>query len=107
MELFRNCKDIIFLDLSNFDTSDVSNMSGMFDGCSKLKEIKGLNMIITSKVKTMDGMFNKCKELENLDLSHFDTSNVTNMSLMFNYCSKLKEIIGLNKLNTSKVEAII
>ena len=78
----------------------------MFEGCSKLKEIKGLNKIITNKVKNMHGMFDECRELEYLDLSNFDTSNVNDMKGMFNDCIKLKEIKGLNKFNTCKVEVM-
>ena len=42
--MFNNCSELEYLDLSNFDTSnvtDISYMSHMFDGCNKLKEIKG------------------------------------------------------------------
>ena len=69
-----------------------------------MKEIKGLNKLNTSKVTDMNGMFNECNVLENIDLSNFNTDNVTNMSFMFNKCHKLKEIKGINKFNTSKVE---
>ncbi len=51
----------------------------------------------------MSTMFDECIELEYLDLSNFDTSNVTDMGWMFNKCLKLKEIKGINKLNTNKV----
>ena len=39
---FEKCSNIIFLDFSNFNTSNVTNMSFMFNGCNKLKEIKEL-----------------------------------------------------------------
>ena len=101
---FYECSNIIFLDFSNFDTSNVNDMSGMFRRCTKLKEIKGLNNFITTKVKNMIGMFNECPELISLDLFNFDSSNVTNISFMFNNCIKLKEIKGLNNFNTSHVK---
>jgi len=101
--MFQNCHEITFLDLSNFDTSNVTNMSFMFTGCNSLKEIKGINKLITNKVIEMEGMFLYCKELEYLDLSDFDTSNATSMKNMFSKCYKLKEIKGINKFITKKV----
>ena len=92
------------LDLSNFNTSNVEDMSYMFIGCNKLKEIKGINNFNTIKVNNMSSMFEECEELEYLDLSNFNTSNVTNMEFMFKRCYKLKEIKGINNFNISKVE---
>ena len=40
---FEECKEIISLDLTNFNTSKVTDMEGMFNECNKLKEIKGIN----------------------------------------------------------------
>ena len=102
-KFFEKCNNIIFLDLSNFDTSNVTNMASMFAKCYKLKEIKGLNKFNTKNVTNISGMFGGCYELEYLDLSNFDTSNVTNMKGMFWECNKLKEIKGLNKFNTKNV----
>ena len=69
----------------------------------KLKEINGLNKLITSNLIEMEGMFQDCEEIESLDLSNFDTSNVTNMAFLFNNCNNLKEIKGLNNFITTKV----
>ena len=41
--MFGECYELEYLDLSNFDTSNVTNMSFMFSNCNKLKEIKGIN----------------------------------------------------------------
>ena len=101
---FEKCSNIIFLDFSNFNTSNVTNMSFMFNGCNKLKEIKGINKFITNKVLKMNCMFQQCYELEYLDLTSFNTINVNNMECMFNKCFKLKEIKGINKFNTSEVK---
>ena len=61
-------------------------------GCSKLKEIKGINKFNTSKVDNMRYMFYNCEELEYLDLSNFKTSQVNYMGNMFYDCKKLKEL---------------
>ena len=101
---FGECNNnIISLDLSNFNTDQVTNMAFMFNKCHKLKEINGINNFNTGKVTAMNLMFNECYELEYLDLSNFNTHQVTNMECMFNKCSKLKEIKGINKFNTEKV----
>jgi len=100
---FEESTNIISLDLSNFNASNVTNMSWMFNECHKLKEIKGIDKFNTNKVTDMNTMFQCCYELEHLDLFNFNTSNVTNMSCMFTNCYKLKEIKGIDKFNTNKV----
>ena len=42
-EMFYNCNQIEYLDLSNFNTSNVTNMSYMISFCLNLKEVKGLD----------------------------------------------------------------
>ena len=69
------------LDLSSFDTSNVTSMSWMFHD-SAATEIKGLENFNTSKVTNMSYMFSQSK-VTTLNLSRFDTSNVTNMNSMF------------------------
>ena len=101
--LFQNCITLEYIDLSNFDTSNVTNIAFMFNHCNRLKEIKGLDKFITSKATTMEGMFQSCFKLEFIDVSSFDTSNVDIMNFMFVDCFKLKGIKGINKLNTKKV----
>ena len=88
------------LDLSSFDTSNVTDMGYMFDG-SYATEIKGLENFNTSKVTNMNSMFSAGKVI-NLNLSSFDTSKVTNMHYMFSN-SKATEIKGLESFDTSKV----
>ena len=98
--MFLNCSSLEYLDLSNFNTSNVTNMEDIFNGCYKLKKINGINKF---NIVFMNKMFNECTSLEYLDLSNFYTSNVINMEDMFNGCYKLKEINGLNKFITGRV----
>ena len=101
--MFQECKELISLNLSNFNTSKVEDLSFIFNQCQKLKEIKGINNFNTSQVKNMSCMFQECNELENLDLSNFDTSKITDLSFIFSLCYNLKEIKGKNKFNTNQV----
>ena len=101
--IFQGCQELEYLDLSNCSTINIKNMAFMFNGCSKLKKIIGLNKLITNKVRDMKAMFCKCKELEYLDISNFNTSNVTDVSGMFSGCNKLKEINGINNFSLNNV----
>ena len=86
------------IDLSSFNTSNVTNMSGMFYG-SKANRID-LSKLDTSKVTDMSYMFADSNFWE-LNLSNFDTSKVTNMEKMF---SSLKAFtLDLSNFDTSKV----
>lgn len=88
-------------ELSNLDTSNITNMTSMFHYCQKLTSLN-LSNFNTSNVTTMNNMFSYCSKLSSLDLSNFDTSNVTDMSLMFNQCNTLNTL-DLSGWNTSKV----
>ena len=62
---------------------------GWFRAFLSLIRIKGLEHLNTSQVTDMSGMFNSCSSLTSLDLSSFDTSKVTDMSYMFSGCKSL------------------
>lgn len=99
--MFRSCHKIESLDLSTFNTSEVTNMYSMFYGCVSLTSLN-LSSFNTSKVTNMNGMFRECSSLTSIDLSNFNTSNVTIMSSMFETCSVLTSL-NLSNFNTSKV----
>ncbi|EOW8180027.1 BspA family leucine-rich repeat surface protein [Listeria monocytogenes] len=68
------------LDLSNLDTSNVTNMSNMFAGSTATS--LDVSNFDTSNVTDMSNMFWE-SPAPSLDVSNFDTSNVTDMSIMF------------------------
>ncbi|MCX0279640.1 BspA family leucine-rich repeat surface protein [Bombilactobacillus mellis] len=65
------------LDLSKFDTSQVTTFQTMFAVCEKLTSIAGLNNWNTTKANNMSSMFAYDSSLQKLDLSSFDTTNAT------------------------------
>ena len=67
--LFYRCESLEYLDLSNFETSNVENMECMFSDCSKLKEIKGINNFKINKNCKIEGIFDDCDELDYLTIS--------------------------------------
>ena len=91
--MFAECSNLINLDVSKFNTQNVTNMSYMFYGCEKLKSINFGENFNTQNVTTMKGMFAECINLINLDVSNFNTEKVTDMGLMFYKCGSLQSII--------------
>jgi surface protein len=100
--MFYNCRALTSLDVSNFNTSKVKNMSYMFGFCNLLALLEGLNNFNTNNVTDMSQMFNSCNNLATLDLSSFDTSKVTNMSSMFYYCTNLTSL-DVSSFDTSNL----
>ena len=99
--MFADCISLTTLDLSKFDTTTVTNMGFMFSGSKALTTLD-LSNFNTSKVTTMSGMFQSCSSLITLDLSNFNTSNVTVMDYMFYLCTSLTTL-DVSNWNTSKV----
>lgn len=80
------------VDISTFDTTNVTGMLGMFADCNSLTEINFGDSFTTSKVTRMEGMFINCQSLTEIDLSNFDTSKATEMYGMFAGCTSLKKL---------------
>jgi len=93
------------LDLSNFNSSKVSNMISTFSNCWSLISLN-LNGFNTSSVIYFTQTFYNCNSLTSLDLSSFDTSQAVFMNLMFFNCSSLTSLNLLN-FNTQKVYSIL
>ena len=72
--MFYGCNNLTTLNLSNFDTQNVTDMGGMFYECGNLSE---------------------------LNLSNFDTQNVTDMDWMFYDCNSLTAIYVGDKFVTT------
>ena len=102
--MFYNMRNLTSLDLSNFDTSKVTSMASMFSGMSSLTSLS-LSNFDTSNVVDMEGMFSRISSLTSLDLSNFDTSKVTIMSSMFSGMSSLTSL-DLSNFDTSKVTSM-
>lgn len=101
-QMFYRCSSLRTLDVSGFDTSNVTAMHSMFDGCSSLEEldVSGFN---TSKAVKLWSMFKDCSSLKKLDVSGFDTSKADSLKEMFSGCSTLTEL-DVSGFVTSNVE---
>lgn len=96
--MFNGCRNVKKLDCSKFDTSNVTEMTYMFQYCINLLELD-VSSFNTDQVETMEAMFKDCQKLTSLDLSHFNTENVSTMNSMFYDCYAL-ENLNVSGFNT-------
>ena len=99
--MFGGCSSLSSLNLSTFNTGSVTNMRCMFYGCNSLISLD-LSTFNTRSVTNMGSMFSGCSGLRSLDLSTFDTSSVQYMGLMFHECRALTSL-NLSTFKTSNV----
>lgn len=131
--MFYGCKALTNLDLSGFNTENVTNMYGTFQNSNGLENITLGDRFSLNSVTTMRDMFNGCTALASLDCTKFgkalnlqnvqqmfqncalreiDLTNLeTDESLiniyeMFGYCSNLEKVMFGNKLNTSRATSL-
>ena len=99
--LFGNCVNIIEVNLTNFNTSLITDLAGMFQNCYSLKSVD-LSNLVTNNNEYLNGMFYNCYSLKSINLSSFDTSKVISLWSMFYNCQSLISI-DLSNFDTSLV----
>lgn len=95
-QLFQSDTALTRADLSGLNSSKVTSMISMFNGCSALETVN-LTGFDISNVTSMESMFQNCTSITELDLSSFGTANQltstgTGARNMFNGCAKVKSI---------------
>ena len=80
--MFGKCSSLTELDISRWDTSNVTDMSRMFLSSYRLQELDVSEWDV-SQVTDMSYMFQYCSSLRNLNVSNWNVSRVTNMRYMF------------------------
>jgi lactocepin len=94
--LFEGCSSLQTVDINEWDTSSVANMSYMFSCCDSLETLD-LSKWDTGCVTNMSHMFQQKyiygdtghSHLIALDLSNWDVSSVMSMEFMFDSCNSL------------------
>ena len=79
------------IDLSNFNTSNITTMASAFYECPNLVTIKGLNSMSISSTCSFQTMFYYCTSIKEIDLSNIQLMNGM-LTGMFNGCSSLQTI---------------
>ena len=98
-ELFKNSKRVNFEGLETWNTSNVVNMSSMFELAENFNY--NINSWDVSKVENMSKMFWECKKF-NQPLNKWNISNVNNVQSMFGNCSIFNQ--NIENWNTSNIK---
>lgn len=111
MGMFKGCSKLIDPPVQNWDTSNVTNMSFMFDKCYAITSNLQIQDWDTSKVTTMQAMFQAdnggahyATNMETLHIENWNTSNVTDVGWMF-YGQKGLTSLDFSKWDTSKIQS--
>ena len=81
--MFYNCQNIISINISNFNTSNVTDMQKMFFNCSNLTTLSDISKWNTDNVNNINWMFFNCSKLSDLpDISNWNTNNVNDMTFI-------------------------
>ena len=104
--VFARLNKVEVVDISGWDTSNVTTMEDMFRKCSKLKNIIGIENLDVSKLKNANSMFYMCENLVELDLTNWNTISLENMSYMFYLCSNLKIIKNIENWQLPNIKDV-
>ena len=93
-KMFQGCYNLKSVDFTNFDISQVTDMSYMFSDCGFTSVISVISekKLDMTNIKNMSNMFNQCGNLRYLDLSDWTITKDCNVSGMFVGCSNLAAI---------------
>jgi len=88
--MFFGASSLTAIDVTSFDTSNVTDMALMFREATRLVDldVSGFN---TGNVVDMREMF-RGTQIVHLDLTGFDTSSIVNMNLMFTGMTSLRRL---------------
>ena len=102
--MFFDVSGLSVLDVTTWNTSNVSNFLDLFRGCTSLVEIKGATNLVRRNAIVMN-MFFGCSALQKIDVSGWDVTNCTNFSYLFAGCRNL-QMIDVRNWNVAKVTSI-
>ena len=103
-ELFKNCNNLLEIDLSNLEGSNIRELNSTFENCENL-ENANLTLKNGTNIQSMDNSFNGCKNLKDIDLSNFGRlliSSIFSITLFFSsFCTSVLGFLSLNNTYTT------
>ena len=94
------------VDISGWDTSNVTTMAYMFAECEDIKKIIGIENLDVSKLQSANAMFYGCQNLVELDLTNWNPILLNSAWNMFSYCSNLKIIKNIENWQLPNIKNV-
>ena len=104
--MFAACSTLETIDISGFDTSAVAHFGQLFQSCTALTTIVGLDTLNTTSAQRFIKMFYNCPALTEIDISSFDASKVVYAEDMFGLCTNLTTIYAKAGTDWSSIATI-
>ena len=126
--MFGNCSSLTSIDMTKFDTTNTVNLGYLFNGCTSLSTIIGLENLNAKNVEviynaftntpiidadlskwgcknisSIYGLFDGCKKLRSVNLTGWDIPNANSLKKLFYNCYELASIKGIEDWDTSNV----
>ena len=94
------------VNISGWDTSNVTAMAYMFSRCKNLKNIIGIENLDVSKLEKANFMFDSCENLVELDLTNWNPKLLQKTRYMFCGCSNLKIIKNIENWQLPNIKDV-
>ena len=90
-QLFKDCRNLLEIDLSKLDSSNLKDLNSAFENCDNL-EFANLTLANGDKIQSMDNSFNGCQKLKNIDLTQFAPKQNVSLENAFKNCANLNYV---------------
>ena len=94
------------VDISGWDTSNVTTMAYTFAECEDIKKIIGIENLDVSKLQSANAMFYGCQNLVELDLTNWNPMSLQRAPYMFYNCSNLKIIKNIENWQLPNIKSV-
>ena len=106
--MFNNCKNLVSVDFSKYNTKNVTSMEAMFQLCPLDELHDSILSFDTTNLLNIRAMFCKCIKINKIpDLSNnfFSKNNlIKDISMLFNGCINLQEIDNIENWTATNIE---
>ena len=103
-DMFQVCSNVTTINTQDWDTSNVTDMGYLFQGCGSLTEVIGLETWDTSKVEYMNQMFTNSKVPNVSAILNWDVSNCKSFAYMFSNANILDTELNLSNWQPNNLE---
>ena len=103
-ELFKNCRNLIEVDLSQLDATKLKNVNSVFENCENLV-FTNFTLKNGTNIESMEDSFSGCEKLKSVDLTDLTPQKNVSVQNMFKNCVQL-DYVDLSNFQTNNFRGI-